>query len=94
MDCNPFEPLRITFSATHLAAVGRQRRLLLQEDANMPMEAFGLPIDQWLDFRFRHCDAPGCQIDGIWWDIGLAEDTYAIHPSEILPPLRLAGLDA
>ena len=93
MDCNPFEPLRITFSAAHLAAVGRQRRLLLQEDANMPMEAFGLPIDQWLDFRFRHCDAPGCQIDGIWWDIGLAEDTYAIHPSEILPPLRLAGLD-
>ena len=90
---DPFAPLPGALSEAHLAAVARRRRLLLQEDANMPMEAFSLPIARWLDFRFRHCDTPGCQIDGIWWDIGLAEDTYAVYDSRILPRLRLAGFD-
>ncbi len=88
-----FEPLQPVFSAAHRQAVARRRRLVLQEDANMPFEAFRLPIAQWLDFRFRHCDTPGCQIDGIWWDIGVAEDTYAIYPSKLLPRVRLAGFD-
>ena len=59
----------------------------------MPFEAFRLPFDQWLDFRLRHCDHPDSQIDGIWWDIGLAEDTYAVYESRILPRLRLEGFD-
>jgi hypothetical protein len=84
-------PIRL--SAAHLQAVDRVRRLVLQEDANMPFEAFQLPLDQWLDFRFRHCDAPGCQVDSIWWDIGIAEDTYALHDSQLLPRLRLDGFD-
>ena len=93
MPDNPFRPLHAAPSREHLAALARRRRLLLQEDANMPMEAFALPIDQWLEFRFRHCDMPGSQVDGIWWDIGLAEDTYAVYPSDVLPRLRLPGLD-
>jgi hypothetical protein len=83
----------IQLSHAHLQAVDRPRRLVLQEDANMPFEAFRLPIDQWMDFRFRHCDAPGCQVDGIWWDIGIAEDTYALHDSQLLPRLQLEGFD-
>ncbi len=59
----------------------------------MPFEAFGLPFDQWLDFRFGHFDTPDSQIDGIWWDIGLAEDTYAIYDSRLLPRLQLEGLE-
>jgi hypothetical protein len=88
-----FRPLDPVFTPAHLQAVGRRRRLVLQEDANMPFEAFLLPFPRWLDFRFRHLDTPGCQIDGIWWDIGLAEDTYAIYPSKLLPRLRLTGFD-
>jgi hypothetical protein len=93
MNDDGFTPLRIELTPEHQQAVQRRRRLVLQEDANMPMEAFHLPIEKWLDFRFRHCDAPGCQIDGIWWDIGLAEDTYALYPSKILPRLRLGGFN-
>ena len=83
----------IELSDAHLNAVQRRRRLVLQEDANMPFEAFRLPFDQWLDFRFRHHADPASQIDGIWWDIGLAEDTYALYPSRLLPRLRLEGFD-
>lgn len=80
-------------NSIHLAALDRRRQLVLQEDANVPFEAFRLPFDRWLDFRFRHVDAPGSQIDGIWWDIGFAEDTYACYESRILPRVRLEGFD-
>ncbi len=83
----------ITLSPAHLKALERRRRLVLQEDANMPFEALRLPFDKWLDFRFRHCDHPGSQIDGIWWDVGLAEDTYALYESRLLPRLRMEGFD-
>ena len=90
---NEFLTTPIKLSAAHLRALGRPRRIVLQEDANMPFEAFGLGFDQWLDLRFRHCDDPESQIDGIWWDIGLAEDTYALYDSKLLPKLQLQGLD-
>lgn len=83
----------IKLSEAHLQAVNRPRRIVLQEDANMPFEAFGLDFEQWLDLRFRHCDDPDSQIDGIWWDIGMAEDTYALYDSKLLPKLQLEGLD-
>ena len=45
-----------------------------------------------MDFVFAHADMPGSQIDSIWWDIGLAEDTYAIYPSDVLPTLDFPRL--
>ncbi|MBT3375657.1 MAG: family 10 glycosylhydrolase [Lentisphaerae bacterium] len=77
---------------SHVAACERPRRIILQEDANMPMEALGIDFDEWIAFRFQHCDAPGSQIDGIWWDIGFAEDTYAVYESKLLPRLTHPGL--
>jgi len=85
--------MSISLSGLHLRALDRQRRLVLQEDANMPFEAMRLPIEQWLDLRFRNIDHSNSQIDGVWWDIGLAEDTYACYESRILPRLRLDGFD-
>jgi hypothetical protein len=90
---NEFESVDIHLSDAHVAAVNRPRRIVLQEDANMPFPAFGLPFDQWMKLRFQHCDRPDSQIDGIWWDIGLAEDTYALYDSALLPKLQLEGLD-
>jgi len=87
------DTVSIELSDAHLQAVNRPRRIVLQEDANMPFEAFGLDFDQWLELRFEHCDEPGSQVDGIWWDIGLAEDTYALYDSKLLTKLRLEGLD-
>jgi hypothetical protein len=49
-------------------------------------------IATWLDFAFNHADTPGAQIDTICWDIGLAEDTYAIYDSNLLPRTELPRL--
>lgn len=58
----------------------------------MPMEALGIDFEEWLAFRFQHCDRPESQIDGVWWDIGFAEDTYAVHESQLLPRIAQPGL--
>jgi len=49
-------------------------------------------IATWLGFAFGHADTPGSQIDAISWDIGLAEDTYAIYDSTLLPRFDLPRL--
>ena len=76
----------------HLAALERPRRIVMHEDGNMPMEALGMDLDKWLELRFDHVDMPGSQIDAVWWDIGFAEDTYALFDSDILPRLDHPGL--
>ena len=88
-----FDTVPIRLSPAHIDAVNRPRRIVLQEDANMPFQAFGLDFDKWMELRFKHVDDPDSQIDGFWWDIGLAEDTYAIYDSKLLPKIQLQGLD-
>jgi hypothetical protein len=80
-------------SADHLAAVSRRRRIVMHEDGNMPFEALGMPIDEWLALRFENADLPDSQIDAIWWDVGMAEDSYAVVQSDILPPVDVPGLN-
>jgi len=83
---------KIELSPQHLRAVDRRRRIVDQMDANDPQAVLNIGFAPWLDFRFRHADMEGSQIDGIWWDIGFAEDTYAIYDSAILPKLDHPGL--
>ena len=83
-----------TLSPLHDKAVKRQRRIISQEDANMPIEALGMDITKWLEHRFDLIDTSGCQIDTIFWDIGFSEDSYAVYPnSKLLPPLDHKGLN-
>lgn len=55
----------------------RRKRIVEQYDANGAMQGYGklnrngdAPFDRFCDAVFAHVDQPGCQIDGIWWDIG------------------------
>ncbi len=74
----PFE-----LSSSHMAAVNRQRRIIVQYDAaDTPL--LGMDINRWVAYRFNYIDEPGTQIDSIWWDIALGND--AVYPSKILPP--------
>lgn len=83
----------VELSAAHRDAVNRRRRVIDQEDANMPVDALGIDIDQWLAHRFDLIDR-GAPVDAIFWDIGFAEDTYAIYNnSKLLPPLHHPGID-
>jgi hypothetical protein len=88
-------------SAEHAAAVARRRRIIDQCDAMDVLLLLNTDIDTWLEFVFNHADTPGSQIDSICWDVGLAEDTYAIYDSDLLPrfdvprlrPYRDLGID-
>lgn len=74
-------------TSEHHAAVDRRRRFTVQYDA---FSNLGGDFGQWLDYRFAYCDTPGVQIDSLWWDIG--GGSYAVYPSEILPPTEDVGL--
>lgn len=75
---------RIRLSDTHHAAVARRRRIQLQYDA-ADHRHVDLAPREWLAYLFGHADAPGSQIDAIFWDVALG-DTYAVYPSKLLPP--------
>jgi len=82
----------IDLSQAHQDAVNRRRRVISQEDANMPFEALGIDIDSWLAHRFDLIDQ-GAPVDTIFWDIGFAEDTYAVYNgSKLLPPWQHPGI--
>ena len=95
-------PMQLT--PEHLAAVNRRRRIVDQMDAmdvlrQQQIKKVGLlrlldtDIETWLRFAFNHADTPGTQIDSIWWDVGLSEDTYAIYDSRVLPRIQFPPLD-
>ncbi len=73
-------------------ALNRRRRVIMHEDGNMPFQALGMNLEAWLTHRFDHVDRPDSPIDAICWDIGLAEDTYALYDSRILPLVQHPGL--
>jgi hypothetical protein len=77
----------MTPTPSHLAALNRPRRIVVQYDAHGQL---GAPFAEWLDFRFHYVDIPGSQIDSIIWDIGAG--SWATYPSEVLPRFEHPGL--
>ncbi len=77
----------IVLSREHQEAVNRRRRIVVQYDA---FSEFGADFNEWLAYRFNDADAPGTQIDSLWWDIGPLG--YAFYPSTVLEPFRHPGL--
>ena len=72
----------------------RERRVILQEDANMPFELLGTDIDGWIGFRFDLMDSAENQVDAVMWDLGLAEDSFATWTgSGFLPPVNYRGFN-
>lgn len=66
--------------------------VILQEDGNVPTSALGRDIDEWLAHRFDLIDQ-GAPVQVVNWDIGFAEDTYAVYGnSALLPPDPHPGL--
>ncbi|HNS32144.1 MAG TPA: hypothetical protein PKN36_04120 [bacterium] len=69
-----------------------ERRVILQEDANMPVEALGIDMEDWISFRFDLMDAKESPVDTVMWDMGFAEDSFATWTgSSLLPPVNHEG---
>jgi hypothetical protein len=68
----------------HLQALGRQRRILIQNDAAEPQTMLGMDIRAWLAYHFDYLDEPGHQVDTVFWDVG--EGNYAVYPSRVCLP--------
>lgn len=71
----------------------RNRRIVVQYDANDPMWSYwklhrnaNAKFERFRDVVFSQMDAPGSQIDGIWWDIG-GSPLGCSYPSKIEPPV-------
>ncbi len=68
----------------HNDFLNRKRRLILQEDANMPL---GLPVDMpigdWIKHRFDPWE--GSMVDAVAWDIGLESEAYRVYLKGSLP---------
>ena len=65
------------------------RNLLLQEDANVPLNLLTSPdltITEWLAHRFRHI--PDSMIGTIVWDMGLESEAWSVYTRTRLLPLR------
>jgi len=81
----------IVLSPSHIAAVNRRRRIIVQFDAvGEGLHTLGIDIKKWFHFRFNFADDPATHIDTLCWDIGLGES--AAYPSKVLPPLEAPGL--
>ena len=78
----------------HTEAVNRRRQIIDLEDANTPFEALDMDIGEWIEHRFNLIDTSGCQIDTVFWDVGMSEDSYAVHlNSKLLEPYSHPGLN-
>jgi hypothetical protein len=85
----------VELSEAHLAAVNRQRRIYVNNDAGYDAVAMGpklTPIkpDEWLAARFSAFDRPGSQVDCVGWC--LDEGNIAAYPSKIIPELQYPTL--
>ena len=81
-------------SPTHLAAIARRRRLIVNFDVTFALNVQHRRNPDRPDLRlssgrslvehlFEFADAPESQIDSIWWNWG--EGNQAPYPSEHLP---------
>jgi hypothetical protein len=72
----------VEVSDEHLRAVNRRRRITVQYDG---YNALGKDWDRWLAYRFSWLDAPGVQIDSVWWDIQpLLKHHYPTPPGSLI----------
>ena len=86
---------RIALSPEHLAAVNRQRRVVVNFDTNFGAPSIckklaGMDIKDLVKGYFSMIDEPDVQIDSVWWC--WLDGNYANYPSEILPVWQLSGL--
>lgn len=76
------EPPAVALSDEHHRALDRRRRITVQYDA---YNALGKDWDRWLAYRFSWLDAPGVQIDSIWWDVQpLVKGYYPTLPGSLI----------
>lgn len=71
----------------------RKRRIVVQYDANDTLMSYWklhpdgtAAFDRFRDAIFSYVDAPGSQIDAIWWDIA-GSPLGSAYPSKVLPPI-------
>ena len=86
-DANLTHPARkIELSAEHVAAVNRQRQIVVNFDVTWPINIsyhrYG-DLDKFVNNLFSFTDAEGSQIDSIWWNWG--EGNQAPYQSDFLP---------
>jgi hypothetical protein len=74
----------MALSTAHRAALDRPRRIIVEYDANDPVELIGSDFDAWLEFRFAFADQPESQIDSIMWELHPSSDVVA-YQSDLLP---------
>ena len=77
---------KIELSREHIAAVNRQRRIVVNFDVTWPInisyDRYG-DLDKFVNNLFSFTDAEGSQIDSIWWNWG--EGNQAPYQSKYLP---------
>lgn len=81
-------------SPAHLAAVNRRRQVIVNFDTNFGSPSVVIPlagtdIEGVVQDYFSMIDAPGVEIDSIWWC--WLDGNYANYPSRILPVWELPG---
>ena len=75
-----------TLSPTHLAAIARRRRLIVNFDVTFAINVQhrrNPDRPDLVEHLFEFADAPRSQIDSMWWNWG--EGNQAPYPSEHLP---------
>ena len=75
-----------TLSPAHLAAIARRRRLIVNFDVTFAINVQhrrNPDRPDLVEHLFEFADAPGSQIDSIWWNWG--EGNQAPYPSQHLP---------
>ena len=86
---------RVVLSPQHLAAVNRQRRIYVNNDAGIDAVAMGpkeTPITpaEWVAARLSAFTQPGSQVDTVGWC--LDEGNIAAYPSDLIPELQYPTL--
>ena len=83
----------ISLSADHVAAVNRERRIIVEYDAFDPHQALAADVGDWLKFRFDLIDDPAAQIDSVWWDFAVDENGSPRLDFPALAKWHEAGID-
>ncbi len=81
----------VDLSPEHLAAIERQRRIVVHFDVIMG-DGADFPtkdIDDLLEFKFGYADDPEIQLDSMWWDWN--EGHQAPYPSDTQPLIDAPG---
>lgn len=84
----------IVMSPEHVAAVGRRRRIYVNNDVGyggpMGPDLSAITPEQWIAARFSAFTQPGSQVDCVGWCPD--EGNIAAYPSKVLPELQYPTL--